>query len=210
MVVGHVLARVVRGLAIGMVRRWFTTLITLVLVGGGFLALASRGLVPGVPAGQFAFDGGAAAAAGGPSDTREMVVEEVRPVRNGERIDLYLKEKNGNRRLVMAVGQSEALAIFADLNSSVQSARRIESPKTYELMRSLVQELGGSVDRVIVNNVSDTTFFAKVIMNGTNGPIEVESRPSDAIALALRSKAPIYAEASVLEKAGVTSKAPAQ
>ena len=209
MVVGHVLARVVRGLVVGMVRRWFTTLLAFVLIGGGIVALASRGMVPGVPAGQLGFDGSATVASG-PSDTREMVVEEVRPVRNGERIDLYLKEKNGNRRLVMAVGQSEALAIFADLNSSAQAARRIESPKTYDLMRSLVQELGGSVDRVIVNNVSETTFFAKVIMNGTNGPIEVESRPSDAIALALRSKAPIYAEASVLDKAGVTSKAPTQ
>ena len=208
MFLGHVLARVVRGLVVGMVRRWFTTLLALVLVGGGVLALASHGLVPGVPAGQLAWGG--AGAASGPSDTREMIVEEVRPVRNGERIDLYLKEKNGNRRLVMAVGQSEALAIFADLNSSAQAARRIESPKTYDLMRSLVQELGGSVDRVVVNNVSETTFFAKVIMNGVNGPIEVVSRPSYAIALALRSKAPIYAEASVLDMAGVTAKAPPQ
>ena len=207
MVVGHVLARVVRGLAIGMVRRWFTTLLAIVLIGGGGLALASRGLLPGVPPVQAPWDG---AAASGSLDTREMVVEEVRPVRNGERIDLYLKEKNGNRRLVMAVGQSEALAIFADLNSGTPANRRIESPKTYDLMRSLVQELGGTVDRVIVNNVSDTTFFAKVIMNGVNGPIEVDSRPSDAIALALRSKAPIYAEVSVLDKVGVTSKAPQQ
>ncbi len=209
MVVGHVLARIVRGLAIGMDRRWFTTLLAIVVIGGGGLALASRGLVPGVPAGQLPWEGSGLAASG-PSDTREMVVEEVRPVRNGERIDLYLKEKSGNRRLVMAVGQSEALAIFADLNSSAPNARRIESPKTYDLMRSLVNELGGSVDRVVVNNVSDTTFFAKVIMNGVNGPIEVESRPSDAIALALRARAPIFAEVSVLDKAGVASKPPAQ
>lgn len=204
MIVGHVLARVFRGLAVGMVRRWFTTLLTLLLVLGGGLLGASRGLVPGVPAQPLPWD--EAVAVSGPSDTREMVVEEVRPARNGERIDLYLKEKNGNRRLVMAVGQSEALAIFADLNSTAPSTRRIESPRTYDLMRSLVQELGGSVDRVIVNSVSDSTFYAKVVMNAANGPIEVESRPSDAIALALRSKAPIYAEASVLEKAGVTSK----
>ena len=209
MVVGHVLGRVVRGLAMGMVRRWFTTLLAVILIVGGGSMLASRGLVPGMSSVQLPWDN-AAVAATGSLDTREMVVEEVRPVRNGERIDLYLKEKNGNRRLVMAVGQNEALAIFADLNSGAQGARRIESPRTYDLMRSIVQELGGSVDRVIVNNVSDTTFFAKVIMNGANGPIEVESRPSDAIALALRSKAPIYAEVSVLDKAGVTSKAPQQ
>ena len=200
MIVGHVISRVVRGLAIGAVRRWFTTLIVLLLLVGGGLALASRGLMSGGVA------QGDAQVAQGDVDTREMVVEKVQPVNNGERIDLYLKEKNGSRRLVMAVGQSEALAIFADLNNSAQSARRIESPRTYDLMRTLVNELGGSVDRVIVNSVTDTQFHAKVVMSAVNGPIEVESRPSDAIALALRVKAPIFAEASVLEKAGVTSR----
>jgi len=200
MIVGHVISRVVRGLAIGVVRRWFATLLTLALLIGGGLALTSRVLVPGGAA------QGDTQVAQGDVDTREMVVEKVQPVNNGERIDLYLKEKNGSRRLVMAVGQSEALAIFADLNNSAQSARRIESPRTYDLMRTLVNELGGSVDRVIVNSVTDTQFHAKVVMSAVNGPIEVESRPSDAIALALRVKAPIFAEASVLERAGVTSR----
>ena len=206
MVLGHVLARVVRGLVVGMVRRWFITLLALVLVGGGVLALASHGLVPGVPAGQLAWGGSGAAS--GPSDTREMIVEEVRPVRNGERIDLYLKEKNGNRRLVMAVDQGEARAILADQNPNLARANQIEAPPAYDLMRALVRELGGSVDRVVVNNVTDTAFQAKVIMSAASGTVEVDSRPSDAIVLALRAKAPIYAEASVLEKAGLTSGAP--
>ena len=204
MIVGHVLARVVRGLAIGMVRRWFTTLLALVLIVGGGLALTSRGLVPSVPAAQTPRDG-TAVAAGVPSDTREMVVEEVRPVRSGGRIDLYLKEKNGERRLVMAVGQNEALAILADQNPALARANQIEAPPSYDLMRALVHELGGSVDRVVVNNVSDSAFHAKVVMSAAGGIVEVDSRPSDAIVLALRSKAPIYAEASVLDRAGITS-----
>jgi hypothetical protein len=132
-----------------------------------------------------------------------MVVEKVEPLPNRQRIDLYLKEKNGNRRLVMAVGQGEALAILADQNPSLARATQIEAPPTYDLMRTLVRELGGSVDRVVVNSVTSTEFQAKVVMSAATGTVEVDSRPSDAIVLALRSKAPIYAEASVLDKAGV-------
>ncbi len=201
MIVGHVIARIVRGLAIGMARRWFTTLLALVLIGGGGFALASRI----VPAEQLPWSG-MAVTASEPSDTREMVVEKVEPVPSRQRIDLYLKEKNGNRRLVMAVDQGEARAILADQNPSLARANQIEAPPTYELMRALVRELGGSVDRVVVNSVTDTAFHAKVVMSAATGTVEVESRPSDAIVLALRAKAPIYAEASVLEKAGITAK----
>ena len=98
----------------------------------------------------------------------------------------------------MVAGLGEALAIAGDRNNS-----RSEQPRTYDLMRALVQELGGRVDRVVVNNVTDTTFYAKVVMRVDDRQIEVDSRPSDAIALALRAKAPIFAEVSVLEKAGV-------
>jgi bifunctional DNase/RNase len=101
----------------------------------------------------------------------------------------------------MAVGQSEALAIYSDLNR--QARLQIEPPTSYDLMRSLVQELGGTVNRVVVNNVTNETFYAKVIMSTESRQVEVDSRPSDAIALALRAHVPIFAEASVLDRAGV-------
>jgi bifunctional DNase/RNase len=143
-----------------------------------------------------------AAASVGPSDVREMSVEEIRPNRAGDQITLILKEKRGNRRLVMAVGQSEALAIYADLNRQVRLT--VEPPTSYDLMRSLVQQLGGTVNRVVVSNVTNETFYAKVVMSKDNSQIEVDSRPSDAIALALRAHVPIFAEASVLDRAGVS------
>jgi uncharacterized protein len=198
MIVARVLRRLAQGVGRGMLNRWPTTLLALVLAVGGTYALGSRGAIPGVPA----FSGLPGPSGSSPvaaSETREMTIENIRPVRGGEQINLILKEKSGNRRLVMAVGQGEALAIASDLN------RRQDGPMTYDLMRSLVQELGGTVNRVVLNNVTDTTFYAKVIMNAEDRTIEVESRPSDAIALALRSRAPIFAEVSVLEKAGVMS-----
>jgi hypothetical protein len=141
------------------------------------------------------------------SDVREMLVEEIRPVRGGEQINLILKEKAGNRRLVMSVGQSEALAIYSDLSAAQPRTTprpKIDSPTSYDLMQSLVQQLGGTVNRVVVNNVSNETFYAKVVMSTDTRQVEVDSRPSDAIALALRAKVPIFAEASVLDRAGIS------
>jgi len=196
-IVGHVLYRLVRGMAVGIVHRWFISLLTIGLIGGGVYVLAAQGMIPGVTLPTAPTIASAPTA----SDMREMSVEEIRPNRAGDQITLILKEKRGNRRLVMAVGQSEALAIYSDLNR--QARLQIDPPTSYDLMRSLVQELGGTVNRVVVNNVSNETFYAKVIMSTDNRQVEVDSRPSDAIALALRAGVPIFAEASVLDRAGV-------
>ena len=202
MIVGHVMKRLVRGMAVGVVRRWVTSLLVLGLIAGAAYGLVAQGLiqVPGLTPAT-----GPAAAGLTSTDVREMVVEEIRPIRGGEQINLVLKEKSGNRRLVMSVGQSEALAIFVDLSAIQSRAKpKVESPTSYDLMRSLVQELGGTVNRVVVNNVTNETFYAKVIMSTDSRQVEVDSRPSDAIALALRARVPIYAESSVLDKAGVS------
>lgn len=130
--------------------------------------------------------------------TSEMAVERLEATRRADAANVILKEKRGNRRLVVVVGLPEALAIQADLNNV-----RSDQPMTYDLMRSMVKELGGQVNSAVINNVTDTTFFAKVVMDTDGRQIQIDSRPSDAIALALRAKVPIYADASVLDKAGV-------
>ena len=206
MIVGHVVKRLVRGMAVGIMHRWFTSLLAIGLMLGAGYGLAAQGIIqiPGLtPAPE------SAGAAPTSTDVREMVVEEIRPIRGGEQINLILKEKVGNRRLVMSVGQSEALAIFVDLSEIQSRAKpKVESPTSYDLMRSLVQELGGTVNRVVVNNVSNETFYAKVIMSTDSRLVEVDSRPSDAIALALRIRVPIFADSSVLDKAGVSGASP--
>jgi len=186
-------------MVVGIVRRWVTSLLVVGLMLGAALGLASQGMLrlPGVTP---------AAAGATSTDVREMLVEDIRAGRSGsDQITLVLKEKAGNRRLVMSVGQSEALAIVVDFSAMQSRARpKIDPPTSYDLMRSLVRELGGNVSRVVVNNVSNETFYAKVVMNTDNRQVEVDSRPSDAIALALRARVPIFAEASVLDKAGVS------
>jgi len=200
-IVGHVVSRLVRGMAVGIVRRWVTSLLFVGLVIGTVYGLASHGALR-LP-GTSALPGGGGATAG--ADVREMMVEDIRPARNNDQIVLVLKEKLGNRRLVMSVGQSEALAIVTDFSAMQSRARpKVDAPTSYDLMRSLVKELGGDVSRVVVSNVSNETFYAKIVMNTDRRQVEVDSRPSDAIALALRARVPIYAEASVLDKAGVS------
>lgn len=200
MIIAHIVRRLLGGMARGILRRWPTTLLALGLLIGGGSMLASRGLVPGVPAFSMVAAPGSANGPRASSDLREMTIESMRSGRSGEQVNLVLKEKRGNRRLEMAAGLSEAAAIAAEVDT--RRSERTTTP-TYDLMRSLVQELGGTVESVVVNNVDDTTFYAKVVMTAENRQIEVSSRPSDAIALALRVKAPIFAEASVLDKVGV-------
>ncbi|MGE3269606.1 MAG: bifunctional nuclease family protein [Chloroflexota bacterium] len=198
MIVGHVVKRLVRGVAVGILRRWITTLLVVGMIGGTLYGLAVQGMIqlPGLsPA---ASGTGTAASA----DVREMMVEDIR---SGDQITLILKEKAGNRRLMMTVGLSEALAVASDMSPGQQSRARsrVEPPTSYDLMRTMVKELGGTVNRVVVTSVSNETFYAKVIMNTETRMVEVDSRPSDAIALALRARVPIFAATSVLDRAGV-------
>lgn len=134
------------------------------------------------------------------SNSSEMVVERLEPTPN--KINLVLKEKSGPRRLVLAVGQAEAGSIVQDLNLPY----RVDPPVTaYNMTRSITDGLGGKVQRVVVNNVNDTAYFAKIVLITENHEVAVDAAPSDAIALALRAKAPIFADTAVLDKAGIVS-----
>jgi bifunctional DNase/RNase len=134
------------------------------------------------------------------SNATEMVVERLEPT--SSKINLVLKEKAGPRRLVLAVGQAEAGSIIQDLNLPY----RVEPPVTaYSMTRSLVDGVGGRVQRVVVNNVTDTSYFAKVVVATDTREVAVDAAPSDAIALALRVRAPIFADGLVLDKAGIVS-----
>ena len=74
---------------------------------------------------------------------------------------------------------------------------------THDLLDSIIDNLGATVDRIIVSELKEDTFYAKIIVNYDSRTFEIDARPSDAIALAVRSGASIFAEESVLEKAGV-------
>jgi len=109
---------------------------------------------------------------------------------------VILKDRDGERVLSIWVGVFEANAIAHQIENV--SPQR---PMTHDLLRNLIVDLGGVVDRVIVSDLRDATFFATICLTVKGESITVDARPSDAIALALRAKAPILVESAVVEAA---------
>jgi len=128
----------------------------------------------------------------------EMTVEGIRvSLMNYQRV-VILKEKDADRYLPIWIGPAEADAITVRLQD-VSVAR----PLTHDLLRDVMEKLGAQVEYVLINDLSDDTFYARIILNVNGERLEIDSRPSDAIALAVRVQVPIFAEDSVLERAGV-------
>lgn len=114
------------------------------------------------------------------------------------RVLLILADKEGKRLLPMVIGQFEAKAIAMEL-----VGQHFERPLTHDLLQNVVSSLGHRVERVDVTKLEDETFFAELTLAGQDDVVKVDSRPSDAIALALRAGAPIYVWDEVLDRAAV-------
>ena len=111
---------------------------------------------------------------------------------------VLLRERNGDRFLPIWIGAVEATSIAFALQGVV-TAR----PMTHDLMRDLLSELGVHVDRIVVTELREGTFYAEIQMTQAKQSVVVSSRPSDAIALAVRATIPIYANEHVLAEAGI-------
>ena len=111
---------------------------------------------------------------------------------------VVLKEEEVERYLAIWIGPYEADAITIKLQS-VEVAR----PLTHDLLDQSIAKLDAKVSHILVNDLHDDTFFARIIMDRDGERIELDSRPSDAIALAVRVQAPIFVSESVMERAGV-------
>ena len=109
---------------------------------------------------------------------------------------VILKDKEGSRILPIWVGIFEANAIALQIEN-ITTPR----PMTHDLLKNVLGDLETSVEKVVVNELKDNTFYAMIYLNRSGEMIAVDSRPSDAIALALRTKSPIFVEDSVVENA---------
>jgi len=128
----------------------------------------------------------------------EMVIESIRvSLMNYQRV-VILKEKESDRYLPIWIGPAEADAIAVRLQEVA-----VSRPLTHDLLRSIIDALGGSIQYIVVNDLSNDTFYARIIMEVDGRTVEIDSRPSDAIALAVRVQVPIFADEAVLDKAGV-------
>ena len=128
----------------------------------------------------------------------EMTIESIRvSLMNYQRV-VILREKDSDRYLPIWIGPAEADAIAVRLQE-VSVAR----PLTHDLLRSVIDSLGASVEYVLVNELANDTFYARIMLQVDGRSMEIDSRPSDAIALAVRAQVPIFADESVLDRAGV-------
>jgi bifunctional DNase/RNase len=127
-----------------------------------------------------------------------MIVDSIRvSLMNYQRV-VILKEKDTDRYLPIWIGPAEADAIAVKLQGV-----SVPRPLTHDLIHSMVDLLGASFNSIVGGDLKNDTFFAKIVLNVDGGQMEVDSRPSDAIALAVRVEAPIFADDAVLEKAGI-------
>jgi len=111
---------------------------------------------------------------------------------------IVLKEKSGDKTLPIWIGLFEAQSIALAMEN-IKPPR----PLTHDLAKSLIEKLKGKVDKVVINDLRNNTFYAKILIRQNGEDIQVDSRPSDAIALALRLKVPIFIEEEVLDKVAI-------
>ena len=109
---------------------------------------------------------------------------------------IVLRERNGPRQLQIVIGLTEALAIDRRVKG-VQLPR----PMTHDLLGNVVEQLAGELEKIVVNDLRDHTFYAKLVIRHEGNLVEVDSRPSDAIALGVAGDVPLYVEDHVLTEA---------
>lgn len=114
---------------------------------------------------------------------------------------VLLKEREGERYLPIWIGAVEATAIALGMQG-IETAR----PMTHDLMRDLLQGLGVTVQRIVITELREGTFYAEIQMSSNGDTVSVSSRPSDALALAVRMNLDIYANEDVIDEASIAVK----
>ncbi len=129
---------------------------------------------------------------------KQMTVDSIRvsPM-NYQRV-VILRENDSDRYLPIWIGPAEADAIAVKLQDL-----SVPRPLTHDLLREVIDKLGGSIRHILVNDLQNDTFFATITIDVNGQSEDIDCRPSDAVALAVRAKVPIFANESVLDKAGI-------
>src|SRR4051812_48070149 len=128
----------------------------------------------------------------------EMVIYGVSFDLVGKQPIVLLKTADGNKFLPIWIGHPEAAAILMKLQGATTPR-----PMTHDLMSDLLSQLDAQIVRITVTELRENTFYARITLQQNGSEIEIDSRPSDAIALAVRSDAPIFAADQVIEESAI-------
>lgn len=128
----------------------------------------------------------------------EVNIDTIRVSMMSEHRVIILKEIGADRYLPIWIGQCEAEAIAIQL-------RRVEvaRPLTHDLLKNIIAEMGGQVLHIIVCDLRNDTFYAQIAVRTNGRQLKIDSRPSDALALAVRVNAPVFVEEDVMAEAGI-------
>ena len=124
------------------------------------------------------------------SELARIIITEM----SGDQV-VVLKEKGGERNFPIIIGIFEAVAIDRGLKGI-----GIPRPQTHDLIDNVIREMGGELERIVVNDLKESTFYALLHVRQDGKDVAVDARPSDAIALAVRVGCPVFVEDSVLDK----------
>ena len=127
---------------------------------------------------------------------QKLVVESLKINNVGQRV-VILKQESGPMYLAIWIATAEADSIAIRLQKI-----DIPRPLTHDLLCNSISKLDGNIEKIIITDIKNDTFYAKIIVNQSGKIIQLDSRPSDAISVALQANVQIYCEDSVLEKAG--------
>jgi uncharacterized protein len=128
----------------------------------------------------------------------EVVIDSIRISLISQHRIVMLRDVDGERRLPIWIGPCEAEAITIELQD-VEIAR----PVTHDLLKNVIEEVGGTVSHILINELRDQVFYARLFVDMNGEMLEIDCRPSDAIAVAVRAKVPVFVEELVMEEAGI-------
>lgn len=128
----------------------------------------------------------------------EVSIDSIRVSLMSQHRIVILKEENGERFLPIWIGPFEADAITLQLQG-MEAPR----PLTHDLLKAVLETLGAEVLHILISGLEKNTYFARIVLDVDGDTMEVDSRPSDAIALAVRVSAPLYVAEEVMDQAGM-------
>jgi bifunctional DNase/RNase len=127
----------------------------------------------------------------------EVSVESIRVSLITQQRIVVLRETGSQRYMPIYIGPCEAESITMGLQG-----QDVGRPMTHDLLNGVIEQLGASVERIVINDLREDTFYAQVLIRANGREVEVDSRPSDAVALAVRAEVPIYVAEDVMERVG--------
>jgi len=125
-----------------------------------------------------------------PMELHKIIISEMM-----EQQIIMLKEVDGERKFPIVIGSSEAMAIDRRLKG-IPTPR----PLTHDLLANIIESMGGNIEKIEINNLENHTFFARIFIRQDGQVLEIDSRPSDAIALGIATMVPIFVAEHVLDE----------